>query len=243
MAAILLVHGAWHGAWCWRDFADRLSAAGHDVHAIDLRGHGSKPTGRIHHRIKDYVDDVRAAAAQFDDPPVVVGHSMGALVVQKYLEQHSARGGVLMAPGPPRGVTGATLRFGGRHPLALGRANVSWRLGPVVGTPALAREMLFTPGTPAAIADAAFPQLQDESFRAYLDQMVFTLPKPALIRTPMLVLGGELDRTFTVGEVRKTARAYGVEAEIFDGMGHDLMLDVGWERVADRVGEWVRTLP
>jgi len=73
--------------------------------------------------------------------------------------------------------------------------------------------------------------------------MLFALPKPARIRTPMLVLGAELDRTFTVGEVRATARAYGVEAEIFDGMGHDLMLDVGWERVADRVGEWVRTLP
>jgi len=243
MAAILLVHGAWHGAWCWRDVADRLTAAGNDVHAVDLRGHGTKPTGRIHHRIRDYVDDVRAAAEQIGGPVVVVGHSMGALVVQKYLERHGARGGVLLAPGPPAGVTGATLRFGARHPLALARANVGWRLGPVVGTPVLAREMLFTPTTPAAIVDAAFPHLQDESFRAYLDQMFFALPKPARIRTPMLVLGGELDRTFTVDEVRKTARAYGVEAEIFEGMGHDLMLDVGWERVADRVDEWVRTLP
>jgi hypothetical protein len=48
--------------------------------------------------------------------------------------------------------------------------------------------------------------------------MFFALPKPARIRTPMLVLGGELDRTFTVSEVRKTAR------------------------VADRVDAWVRTL-
>jgi alpha-beta hydrolase superfamily lysophospholipase len=242
MAALLLVHGAWHGAWCWTDFARRLTAAGHEAHALDLRGHGTPPTGRIHHRIRDYVDDVRAEAERIGDDVVVVGHSMGALVVQKYLEDHQARGAVLLAPGPPRGVTGATLRFGARHPLVLGGANLGWRLGPVVGTPALAREMLFTPETPADIVEAAFPRLQDESFRAYLDQMFFALPRPTRIRTPMLVLGGELDRTFTVGEVRATARAYGAEAEIFDGMGHDLMLDVGWEQVADRVDEWVRAL-
>ena len=85
--------------------------------------------------------------------------------------------------------------------------------------------MLFTAHTPAAVVDACFADLQDESYRAYLDMMVFALPRPARIHTPMLVLGGELDRVFTVAEVRATARAYRTEAEIFAGMGHDLMLD------------------
>jgi alpha-beta hydrolase superfamily lysophospholipase len=242
MAAILLVHGAWHGTWCWRDFADRLTAAGHEVRAAALRGH-DRPAGRLWYRIRDYVEDVRAEADRFDTAPVVVGHSMGGLVVQKYLEHQKAPAAVLMCSVPPAGAIGTTLRFARRHPLVFARTNASLRLGPVVGTPALAREMLFTPATPAEVVDACYPQLQDESYPAYLG-MMFGRSHPARITTPMLVLGGELDQVFSVAEVRATARAYHTEAEIFPGMGHDLMLDQGWPQVADRVDAWItQTLP
>lgn len=237
MASILLVHGAWHGNWCWRDFADRLGEAGHDVRAAELRGH-DQPTGRLWHRIRDYVADVHTDVGRFDTPPVLVGHSMGGLVVQKYLERHPAPAAVLMASVPTSGATGATLRFARRHPLVFARTNAAVRLGPIVGTPQLAREMLFTPDTPAEVVDACYPQLQDESYRAYLG-MMFALPRPARIRTPVLVLAGELDRVFSVAEARATARAYRTEAEIFPGMGHDLMLDQGWPAVADRVSGWI----
>jgi hypothetical protein len=53
----------------------------------------------------------------------------------------------------------------------------------------------------------------------------------------------EHDGFFTAGEVRRTAAAYGTEAELLAGMGHDLMLDHGWERVADRIHTWVRQPP
>jgi hypothetical protein len=50
----------------------------------------------------------------------------------------------------------------------------------------------------------------------------------------------ERDSFFTVAEVRSTARAYQAEAEIFPGMGHDMMLDTDWRKVADRIGAWVQ---
>ena len=56
----------------------------------------------------------------------------------------------------------------------------------------------------------------------------------------MLVLGAEQDAFFTVDEVRKTAHAYRTEAEIFSGMGHDMMLDTHWLQVADRIDVWLR---
>lgn len=239
MASIMLVHGAWHGPWCWRDFAERLRAAGHDVHTVQLRGHDG-PAGRIHHRVAGYAEDIRAAAAGIP-APVLVAHSMGGLAAQKYLETGApAAGLVLMASVPPAGATAATLRFGARHPLVLGHATVAWRLAPVVATPALAREMLFTPDTPLEVVDAAHARLQDESYRAYLDMMVFVRARPKRVRVPVLVLGAEKDGIFSVPEVRATAKAYGVDAEIFPGMGHDMMLDTGWEGVADRVDAWAR---
>jgi len=49
MTGILLVHGAWHGPWCWDNFAERLREYGHDVRVIGLRGH-DRPTGPIWNR-------------------------------------------------------------------------------------------------------------------------------------------------------------------------------------------------
>ncbi len=175
--------------------------------------------------------------ADLGTPPVLVAHSMGGLAAQKYLESGApAAGLVLMAS---VGATAATLRFGARHPLVLGHANLAWRLAPVVATPALAREMLFTPGTPQEVVDATHARLQDESYRAYLDMML-ARAHPKRITVPVLVLGAEMDGIFSVPEVRATAKAYGVRAEIFPGMGHDMMLDTGWEKVADRVDAWAR---
>jgi alpha-beta hydrolase superfamily lysophospholipase len=241
MSTLLLVHGAWHGAWCWDQFAARLAAAGHDVRAVALRDHPPASRARLKHRIRDYVEDL-AAAVPSGAPVVLIGHSMGSLVVQKYLERHDALGAALLAPVPPAGAWGATLRFGARHPLVLTKVNLIRRLGPVVGTPALAREMLFTPETPQSIVDVTVARLQEESYRAYLDMVVFDRPRPARINVPVLVLAAERDRVFTVREAHATARAYRTKAEVFAGMGHDLLLDTGWEAVADRVESWVRTL-
>ena len=239
MTAILLVHGAWHGPWCWDDFAARLSERGHDVRTVQLRGHDQRPD-RIWHRVLSYVDDLARAAADFPDHPVVVGHSLGGLVTQKYLERAAAPAAVLMASIPPGGTMGLTARLAARHPLNFVKVNLLMTLRPVVSTPDLVRELLFTADTPQQIVDACFDRLQDESYPAYLDTMLFALARPRRVTAPVLVLGAEKDGVFTIGEVRRTARAYRSEAEIFPGMGHDMMLDVGWQQVADRIDAWVQ---
>jgi pimeloyl-ACP methyl ester carboxylesterase len=241
---LLFVHGAWHGAWCWeqhflRYFGDR----GWVVKAVDLRGHGGAP-GRKRlrwTRIAEYVEDVAAAAATFEEPPVVIGHSMGGLVVQKYLESHAAPGAVLLASVPPSGVLATTLRFAARHPLKFLKVNLLMSLWPVVETPALAQEMLF----PRSMRDSEVrdfhERLQDESYLAYLDMMLFDLPEPAAVAPlPMLVIGGRADRTFNPREVERTAQAYGAELEIFPELAHDLMLGPGWQVVAGRIESWLR---
>jgi hypothetical protein len=241
--AILLIHGAWHGPWCWDAFADRLRGRGHDVRALRLRGH-DVPPGRIWHRVRDYVQDVERAAAELERPPIPVGHSMGGLVAQKYLERNPAPGGVLMASVPTGGVLVPVARLAARHPVAFAKANVLLRLRPFVSTSALVRDLFFTDQTPQAIVDDCHARLQDESYRALLDMLLFLAkPRPHRVNMPILVLGAEHDGFWTANELRRTARAYRTEVHIVPGIGHDMMLDTGWEKVADRIDAWSRKLP
>jgi alpha-beta hydrolase superfamily lysophospholipase len=68
--------------------------------------------------------------------------------------------------------------------------------------------------------------------------MIFQLPKPDRVSAPMLVLGAEHDNCFTQQEIHAAARAYRTEAEIFPGMGHDIMLEPGWRTVAEYIHTW-----
>jgi pimeloyl-ACP methyl ester carboxylesterase len=86
LAAFVLIHGSWHGAWCWERIVPRLRAAGHAAFAPDLPGHGADPTpvGEVTlegyaARVGEAIDAAQAAAPE--EPVVLVGHSMGGLVI------------------------------------------------------------------------------------------------------------------------------------------------------------------
>ena len=241
---LLFVHGAWHGAWCWEEhFLDFFADRGHRVAALDLRGHGSSPSrGRFRTiRMRDYVDDVAEVAASFDVPPIVVGHSMGGMVVQQYLEDHEAPGGVLVASGPPRGVIGITLRIARRHPLKFLRMNATWSLYPVVADPDDARALLFSDLLDDVTALGYVARVQDESYVAFLDMLVLDRPRPRRVTAPVLVLGASRDAIFPPPDVHATASAYGTSAVMFDA-GHDLMLEPVWPQVAATIADWVEQL-
>jgi len=239
---LLFVHGAWHGAWCWDEhFLPYFAAHGYEVHALSLRGHGaSEGHERIRWwRIADYVEDVAAVAAQLSAPPVLIGHSMGGLVVQKYLEKHAAPAAVLLASVPPEGVWRITLSIATHHPLVFIRVLGVLNLYPIVATPELAREYFFSNSMPDSQVAEYHRRLQGESFRAFLDMLALALPRPKRVNTPMLVLGAEKDTIFTVPQVRRTAKAYGTQAVIFLDMAHDMMLEPGWQAVADHIIRWL----
>lgn len=77
--AIILVHGGWHGAWCWAALEPALRAHGHDVHAVELSSHGTDPAtvGDLH----SDVEQVRRTAGGIAGPVVLLGHSYGGLVI------------------------------------------------------------------------------------------------------------------------------------------------------------------
>ncbi|MCB1542919.1 MAG: alpha/beta fold hydrolase [Rhodoblastus sp.] len=241
---LLFVHGAWHGAWCWDEyFLPYFAERGFAAHALSLRNHGaSDVSGSLRFkRIRDYVDDVAAIAAGFDRPPAIIAHSMGGFVAQHYLARHAAPAAVLLASVPPGGVWRTTLKLAGRHPLAFLKANATWSLYPFIATPALAKEAFFSQDMNEAQMQAHWARLTDESWLAFLDMLAFDLPRPTAVNSPMLVLGGGRDTIFSPEDVRTTARAYGMEAEIFPGVAHDMMLEKDWRAVASRAADWLET--
>jgi pimeloyl-ACP methyl ester carboxylesterase len=241
---LLFVHGGWHAAWCWDEhFLDFFAGKGYRAVALSFRGHGgSSPIASINScSIADYVDDVREVADQLPTPPVVVGHSMGGFVVQKYLESRDAPAAVLVASVPSRGALAAAMRRLKRYPWNTVRALLTGKsLHAVAATPHLCRESLFSTHTPGPQVLQYHARLQEESARAiWLDMMLLNLPRPKKVTTPLLVVGAECDGMFTPSEERATARAYRTEAKFFPEMGHDMMLEPGWQAVAERIDSWL----
>jgi pimeloyl-ACP methyl ester carboxylesterase len=246
-APLLFVHGAWHGAWCWDEyFLDFFAEKGYRTLALSLRGHGNStaPKSMRLCSIADFVDDVASVARSLPEPPVVVGHSLGGFVVQKYLESHDVPAAVLLASAPPSGITGFLLRRFKRHPWHTAAALARTRsLRGVGGTPELARETFFSASTPQAdLARYTSLLCEEYALKIAIDMLWLKLPRPRLVTAPLLVLGAEDDVCFTPREVRSTATAYRTEAEFFPAMSHDMMLDPGWVGVAERIHAWLEML-
>jgi pimeloyl-ACP methyl ester carboxylesterase len=90
--ALLFVHGLGHDAACWRNWMRAASADGHAAYAISLRGHGGSGGSLRSARLTDYVEDVLRAVEVVDaDELVLVGHSLGGLVVQRVLALQPAK--------------------------------------------------------------------------------------------------------------------------------------------------------
>ncbi len=237
---LLFVHGAFTGAWCWDEhFLPFFADAGYAAYAVSLSGHGrSRGRDRLDHlSIADYVADVAETAARLPVSPILIGHSMGGFVVQKYLEQHGAAGAVLMCSVPPQGLMSAAMGMMFSRPGLLQDLN-SLMSGGRVALESL-REALFA--QPISVDDLMrfYRWSQPESHRAIWDMSLFDLPRPSRVRDlPLLVLGAEHDHLMPVSTAHMTAGRYGVEAEIFPGMGHGLMLEHDWRKVAERLLRW-----
>ena len=242
---LLFIHGMLHDARCWDGhFLEYFARHGYASHAVNLRGHGrSEGRERLRWtRIADFVKDVASAVRRLPAPPVLIGHSMGGFIIQKYLEQHRSPGAVLLSSPSPRGLLPTALRIARRHPLVFARTNLTMSLKPVIAAPALVREAFYSPDLPDERLVEYWKQCQDESYRAFLDMVALDLPRPRKVDTPLLVLGVERDNMLSASEIQATARAYGAPWEIIPSVAHNSMLELRWEAVADRILAWLGSL-
>lgn len=244
---LIFVHGAYTAAWCWDEhFLPFFAAAGFHCLAPSLSGHGgSRRCVRLDScAIEDYVADLADVAGRLAEPPVLVGHSMGGFVVQKYLESHAAAGAVLMCSVPPQGL--AAPAFG----MLFGRPGLFVELNRLMGggkvaADSLAEALFAQPVAPEELA-RYLRLAQPESHRAIWDMMLFNLPRPEMVlahlprgRDDLRVVGAERDLIIPASLVEMTARTYGVAATIHRGLGHGLMLERAWRAVAQDLLDWL----
>jgi pimeloyl-ACP methyl ester carboxylesterase len=240
---VLFVHGMFHGAWCWDEhFLPYFAQHGYAAHALSLRGHvGSDGHERLRWTsLADYVSDLGQVVNQLPSPPVVVGHSMGGMIIQKYLQFHQAPAAVLLASVSPKGLLPVVLRFFRLHPLIFMKANLTLSPYPSIGTPERCRELFFSPDIREEKLVTYFARMQDESYRAYIEMILLGLRPPGQITdTPLLVLGGANDAAISPDEVEATAHRHNTQAELFPNIAHDMMLESSWQAVADRILGWI----
>jgi pimeloyl-ACP methyl ester carboxylesterase len=86
MSTYLLIHGAWHGGWCWRKVVPLLEARGHKVLAPDLPGHGGDRTATVTVTLKSYTDRICEIASAQSEPVILAGHSMGGIAITQAAE-------------------------------------------------------------------------------------------------------------------------------------------------------------
>jgi pimeloyl-ACP methyl ester carboxylesterase len=86
MSTYLLIHGAWHGGWCWRKVAPLLQAKGHKVLTPDLPGHGDDRTPTVSVTLESYASRICVIARAQSEPVILSGHSMGGVAITQAAE-------------------------------------------------------------------------------------------------------------------------------------------------------------
>lgn len=241
---ILFIHGAFAGGWMWTEtFMPFLAQAGFTSHAVSLRGHGgSEGHGHLDwYGVADYVDDVATIVDHLGEEAVLIGHSMGGFVVQKYLERHSAPGAALVCSVPPQGLVAAQFHLLLQKPELFMEINRILE-GKYTDIKAV-HDALFAQEVSDDLLRAWLKRMQPESHRAIWDMSMFSLPNPLLMhRPPMLILGAEKDLLVPAFLVQATAQTYGLHARIFHGMGHAVTHEKDWPLVATVLRDWLESL-
>ncbi len=181
MAEFLLIHGAGHGAWCWRDVLPLLRAAGHAARAIDLPSHGDDPMPPETVTLDDYVT---AIANAFGESTILVGHSLGGLSITAAADRAPEKVASLVylcAWVPLPGVALTDYRAKGATPALRTASTVDPATGCAVFDRQAARDLFYHDCTPA-----------DQTFA--LDRLT---PQPLSIhRTPITPINPQPKRHY-----------------------------------------------
>ena len=240
---ILFLHGAFGGAWMWREiFMPYFARRGRASLALSVRGHGGSE-GRAELRtwgVSDYLDDVRRVFAELGEPPVVIAHSLGGLLAQMLIGREPMRALALLGSLPPEGLMLESSRLALTDTAIWVEAFVGSMAQSKLPISMAAHQILFSEGLPHERVMRYSARMTPESPRALADAHLPVPITPAfLYAIPTLVVRGGDDRLVWQASALRTALYHGAAYRMAEGQGHFLQLDVGAETVARDLMAWM----
>jgi pimeloyl-ACP methyl ester carboxylesterase len=245
---VVFVHGAFCGGWAFDAFRQPFEAAGFETHAPNMPHHerGADLEALAQAGLKQYADAIAKYVHALRAPPVLVGHSLGGLVVQLAAMQVPVAGVALLAPSAPWGVMPTTLEEHGNH-FGLTLLGDYWRR-PIPPDYRVARGNTLD-RLSRDDARKAFARFVPESGRAireaiqwWLDHSMASSAPVYRIAAPVLALAGGRDRVNPSSTVRRLANRFPqgqASFHEFPEMSHWLVGEPEADEVSHLVLAWL----
>lgn len=232
-APVIMVHGAFCGGWTFDAFRAPFETAGHAVLAPDLIGHdGGQAVAGV--SMTDYARQIVRLIETCEEPPILIGHSMGGLVAQMAASRARVSKLILLAPSAPWGVSGASLEEAASA-VSLYALGPYWlqAIAPDYGVV----RRYSVDRLPRPARKAIFARMTAESGRALWETLnwwldPFMTTSVAAPGCPVLAIAGGKDVIHPPATVRQTVARLGGSVEVFSEMSHWLPGEPGWEAVA-----------
>ena len=247
---ILMIHGMWGGAWCWENYERFFEDRGYHCVPTTLRFHDIDPNEAPDPRlgttsILDYVLDLEVEIRQLGAKPIVIGHSMGALLSQILGSRQLAKALVLLAPGAPAGI----MTLGPSVISSFWSAMVKWGFWktPMRQTFQEAAHSMLHLLSPEE-QTKTYERFVYESGRVasemgfwFLDSHKTTTVDESKVTCPVLVVRGADDRMARGSISRQVAEKYKTVATYkeFANHAHWIVAEPGWQTVAEYVAGWL----
>lgn len=255
---VVFVHGLWLHAESWNPWIEFFRANGYEATAASWPGDSEsteatrrKPEAVAGYGVTEIADHIARQLKALDRMPILIGHSFGGLLVQNLLGRDLGAAAVAIDPAPIRGVP--------ELPLSALRSAF-----PVLGNPfnfnraVSLTEAQFRFGFTNAVSEQEAHELYAKYAMPAPGRPLFQAATATLnpnsatkvnvaneTRGPLLLIAGAADTTVPPVLVKSTLRAYGkskavTEFKEFGGRGHSLVIDSGWNELADYILTWLK---
>jgi len=244
-APLLFVHGSSGGSWMWINFMNYFASEGWTCHALNLRGHHeSRPVsdwGEV--GVDAYIDDVERVIRWIGKDLVLIGHSMGGVLAQKYAAMNNPLKLILLHTAPPKEIVqkidfNAFLKRGKEKGRVMDKKVLQSD-----GDKEKLLGYMFDPGNvDPEILEMTNKKMCQESARA-IQEMKEVVVDPKKITCPVYVLGFDLKKiglNYSLDLSSELKKFYGArDYQVIEPGGHLFMLEKNWQEFAAAIKHWL----
>lgn len=247
---IVFIHGLFVNNTSWSEWKSYFENKGFTVYSPANPGHEGDPVQlkkNIHPQLtktgfKDVVMNIASFIDTLPEKPIVVGHSLAGLVVQKLIEMDKAVAGISIDGAPPKNVFAPWATIKVVFPVV----NFFKGSSPFLGSRDWYHHAFFNNYSKQE-SDKLYDQIAvPESRRIARDTLLTSFAKVDFSKphNPLLFIGGEKDNIFPSAFTKKIAGSYKdrnsiTDFKAFPGRSHFICGEAGWQEVADHVINWI----